>query len=123
MIEQIADIIDRAVVVLLLVGLAWVVANAVRHFAHQSWAGFSSESLRRSIREIRFNLGQILLLALEVLIISDILHSISHRTLDELALLAGTVAIRVVLAYFLDREVAHLDGDKPRQGAAADQSG
>lgn len=115
MIEQIADIVDMGVVVLLLVGMAWVAVNAGRKLAHQGAGRFSSENVRRTIREIRFNLGQVLLLALEVLIVSDILHSISHRTLDELGLLAGIVVIRVILAYFLDREVAHLDRDPAQQ--------
>lgn len=121
MIEQIADIVDMGVVLLLLVGMVWVAVNAVRHSARQGKDRFSSENVRRTIREIRFNLGQVLLLALEVLIISDILHSISHRTLDELALLAGIVVIRIILAYFLDREVAHLDRDKSRQDPVSDQ--
>lgn len=37
--------------------------------------------------------------ALEVLIVSDILHSIVHWTLDEIAFLAGTTTIRATLAF------------------------
>lgn len=121
MIEQIADIVDMGVVVLLLVGMAWVAVGTARRFLRQGKDRFSSESVRRTIRETRFNLGQVLLLALEVLIVSDILHSISHRTLDELGLLAGIVVIRIILAYFLDREVAHLDGDKSSRDPGPEQ--
>ncbi|AVL53600.1 DUF1622 domain-containing protein [Roseobacter denitrificans] len=57
----------------------------------------------------RINLGQLILLALEILIVSDILHSIAHRTLEDLIVLGAIVVIRILLAYFLDRELSRLD--------------
>ena len=61
------------------------------------------------------NLGQLILLALEVLIVSDILHSIAHRSLEDLGVLAVIVVIRILLAYFLDREMERLFEHKAKR--------
>ncbi len=58
--------------------------------------------------KLRLNLGQLILLALEVLIVSDILHSIAHRSLEDLGVLGAVVLIRILLAFFLDRELDRL---------------
>jgi len=116
-IEVIADVIDALAVVLLVVGLLVVLGAALRRLAVRAKAGPGVLAAAGDIiRDVRGGLGQILLLALEILIISDILHSIVHRTLEELALLGGTVAIRIALAYFLDREIRGLDKSTPAKG-------
>ena len=66
--------------------------------------------MARAYRNMRIELGKTLLLGLEILIISDILHSIVKRTVEELIMVAITVAIRIVLSYFLDRELFRLGG-------------
>jgi uncharacterized membrane protein len=55
----------------------------------------------------RHQLGSYLLLGLEFLIAADIIETITHPTLQEVALLGGIVVIRTVISYFLDRELAH----------------
>ena len=58
----------------------------------------------------RLTLGRSMLTGLEVLIVSDILHSIVHRTLSEVGILTVIVVIRVAMAYFLDLELARIEG-------------
>jgi uncharacterized membrane protein len=41
-----------------------------------------------------------------MLIAADVLRTVFHPTLEELALLAGIVVIRTVISYFLDKELA-----------------
>lgn len=54
---------------------------------------------------IRLNFGYYLLTGLEFLIAADIIHTILDPTLQDLGVLGGTVIIRIVLTYFLNREV------------------
>ena len=49
------------------------------------------------LTHLRLTPGRWLLAGLEVLIISDVLHSIVHRALNDVGILAGIVLIRVVL--------------------------
>ncbi len=66
-------------------------------------AQFIDEKARRP-------LARYLLFGLELLIVSDIIHTTISRTLDDLMFLGGVVIIRTVLSYFLNQELIHLDG-------------
>jgi len=62
---------------------------------------------RCSTREgLRHQLGSYLLLGLEFLIAADIIQTIRHPDLQEIAVLASIVAIRTVISHFVDRELA-----------------
>jgi uncharacterized membrane protein len=107
-VELIADITDGFVVVLLTGGMIYAVARAVTSFLKAD-RGDAPVRLPDLFRQLRFDLGHILLLALEILIISDILHSIVRRTFEEIGILAITVAIRIALSFFLDRELTGIE--------------
>ncbi len=63
------------------------------------------------LRELlRHHLGSYLLLGLEMLVAADIIHTILHPTLRELAVLGSIIAIRTVLNIFLNKELR--DGHK-----------
>ncbi|MFT5466217.1 MAG: putative membrane protein [Verrucomicrobiales bacterium] len=98
-VETVADVIDAAVVILLVLGTTFA-------FLRAAFTVFTRGS--DVIRHLRIDLGQSLLLSLEVLIISDILHSIVKRSIEDLTILGVIVVIRVTLAFFLDREITHL---------------
>lgn len=55
--------------------------------------------------DVRIRLGKSLSLALEFLIGADILKTVASPTLNEIGILASTIAVRVTLNYFLDRDV------------------
>lgn len=107
-IETIADITDLIVVVLLTCGMLIAMGRAIR-LVYRAGPTKRGKAMELAYRNLRIELGKTLLLGLEILIISDILHSIVKRTLEELAIVAMTVAIRIVLSYFLDRELLRLD--------------
>ena len=54
---------------------------------------------------LRREFGSYLLLALEFMIAADIVGTISHPTLEEVAVLGSIVAIRTVISFFLNREM------------------
>ena len=58
---------------------------------------------------LRHRFGSYLLLGLEFLIAADIILTITHPTLEEIAILASIVGIRTVISYFLDREMAYAE--------------
>lgn len=64
--------------------------------------------MQTDLRRIRVECGSYLLLGLEFLIASDILETVVHPDLEELALLGGIVLVRIVLSYFLNLEIKEL---------------
>jgi len=61
-----------------------------------------------STDEIRLRLGRSLSFALEFLVGADILRTLIAPSITEISLLGATVAIRVTLNFFLEREADHL---------------
>ena len=59
------------------------------------------------LNSVRYDLGHHLLIALEFLIAADIIRTIIKPTLEELGILGALVTIRVILSYFLHREIGH----------------
>ncbi len=106
--EFLADLIDLLVIILF---GTWVLVTVVM----SARSIISGGDPNKITRDVRFYLGSHILLGLELLIISDLLHSIASRTLEDLAIVAGLVAIRVTLAYFLDREIRHLEANSPTE--------
>ena len=103
--------------------IVWGFALIMVRFFKLEWQRFRGEKIGPRREALRHQFGSYLLLGLEILIAADILRTITHPTLRDLALLAGIVVIRTVINFFLDKELAaaHLrdlktDGDA--KGAA-----
>ncbi len=58
-----------------------------------------------TLDSIRHDIGRHILLGLEFFIAADIIHTIVQPTLEEVGILAGIVAIRTVISFFLNREI------------------
>ncbi len=56
---------------------------------------------------LRHQFASYLLLGLEFLIAADAILTITHPSLEEIALLASIVVIRTIISYFLDKEMAY----------------
>ena len=54
---------------------------------------------------VRCDLGVKLVFALELLIISDLLHTIVSRSMDDMIIVGALVLIRTVIGYFLNKEI------------------
>lgn len=92
-----------------LVGVAvvvWGVAEAVIRFFGLLFARKMSHAvLVRKTARIRERLGAHLLLALDIFIGADIIKSVISPAWEHIAMLGAVVLIRVVLSYFLEREM------------------
>lgn len=60
------------------------------------------------LNSIRLDFGYYILLGLEFLIAADIIETILKPTNEELLQLGGIVVIRILLSYFLTREINEL---------------
>jgi uncharacterized membrane protein len=91
-----------------IVGIAIIVWGVFRILVRVVILEFTRCRIKHTCCEregLRREFGSYLLLALEFLIAADIVNTISHPTLEEVALLASIVAIRTVISFFLNREM------------------
>lgn len=69
---------------------------------------FSGKFNIERVSVTRRNFGNYLLLGLEFLIAADIIQTIVTPTLEELAILGGIVVVRILLNYFLYKEIENV---------------
>jgi uncharacterized membrane protein len=96
--------------VISITGAAVIVWGVLRGLAALLMAEFhrfraNAEKVAESEEKVRLSIGYNLILGLEFLIAADIINTIIEPTLEELGILGAIVAIRIVLAYFLGREI------------------
>ena len=60
------------------------------------------------LQKVRCTLGVKLVFALELLIISDLLHTIVSRSLDDMLIVGALVLIRTAISYFLNQEIKEI---------------
>lgn len=65
----------------------------------------------KNFNKIRLDLGEQLLFALEIFICADIILSVKEPSVEHLTQLGIIVVIRIVIAYFLQREIKELHVD------------
>jgi len=104
--------------VISIIGVAVVVWGVLKGLVALLLAEFhrfrsNAEKVTESEERVRLSIGYNLILGLEFLIAADIINTIVEPTLEELGILGAIVAIRIVLAYFLGREIG-LTGRKQR---------
>ncbi|MCF8227368.1 MAG: DUF1622 domain-containing protein [Bacteroidales bacterium] len=103
-IEYVAKIIEAAGVLIIAGGSIFVLIRSLFHFG---------KGLSMEYREIRQNLGRIILLGLEILVAGDIIATVSTEpTMQSVLVLAVIVLIRTFLSFSLQVE---LEGKLPWQ--------
>lgn len=86
--------------------VAWGVAEAVIRFVFLVCKGkMPHAALVGRTARIRERLGAHLLLALDIFIGADIIKTVAAPTWEHIAMLGAVVVIRIVLSYFLEREM------------------
>ena len=88
--------------------ILWGVIRGIIELAKANLAKYTTGKQKlNALGRVRYDLGYHLLIALEFLIAADIIRTIIKPTLEELSILGAIVAIRVVLSYFLHKEIGH----------------
>jgi uncharacterized membrane protein len=99
-----------------LVSIAIMLVGAIRFtvgFATAELARRGQERLQ-SIDRSRMELGRYILSALELLIVSDIIHTALSLALADLLFLGLLVLIRSTISFFLNREIREIQGEIDR---------
>ena len=68
------------------------------------------------LQHVRLQLGRYILLGIEFMIASDIIHTVVTRELTDLAFVAALVAIRTAISFFLGRELAEVQREESARG-------
>ncbi|UCE19348.1 MAG: DUF1622 domain-containing protein [Gemmatimonadota bacterium] len=89
--------------------IVWGVILMLFRLIRLEFTRIRKKSIFQERETIRHQLGSYLLLGLEFLIAADIINTITHPTLNEMAVLGSIVVIRSVISYFLDKERAEFD--------------
>ena len=119
------EVIEHVVRVVEAVGCAVMVLGGVWAFA-RFFVALAQRRVGDSYAELRRNLGRVILLGLEVLIIADIVRTvIVDPSIDSVIVLGLIVVIRIILSFSLEVEI---DGTWPWSrwklaGAAKDPVG
>lgn len=101
--EQLAGLIDLLSIGVLLIGAVRFSLKVVR--------GELSGNRERRVgimNDARRELGSYILAGLELLIVSDVIHTAITLDLDGILFLGGLVIIRSVISFFLEREIKEL---------------
>ena len=114
MVEQIVGFLERTAGMISLVGVA-VIAVGFLLAAGRYAAGYRRLGPEASYDQFKVGLGRALLLGLEILVVSDVIETITVRpTFSSLAALAVLVILRTVVSWTLTLEV---EGHWPWQPA------
>ena len=114
-IEMIEGPLEIAAQVIDLIGISILVIAAAKflyHYGMFEYERYQGMNCVLMIRDLRLQLGSYILLALEFMIIGDVIHSALTRTLDEFLLLGILVIIRTALSYFLALDLKEAQKEK-----------
>ncbi len=102
--EILATGIDLFAIAILLIGALRFTVGFVR-----AELSFGDDIKRvRGVNRERVELGRYILAGLEILIVSDIVHTAISLAMADLVFLGLLVIIRSLISYFLDRELAEV---------------
>lgn len=101
--EWVAIAADGAGVSVILLGFVLAVVK----FVPTVWKASGASAISQ-IQVIRCNLGTYLVFGLELMIVSDLLHSVVSRSLEDLYFLGAIVVLRTIIAFFLNKEIQEL---------------
>ncbi|MGX6647875.1 DUF1622 domain-containing protein [Maricaulaceae bacterium MS644] len=99
--ETLAVIIDLIGIAIVLYGFAVALVAFFKREAARYRAGESAYACQ----SVRLTLGMYILLGIEFMIASDIIHTVISRALGDLLLVAALVAIRTAISFFLGKEL------------------
>ena len=107
--ETLIDVLEYialSIGIIALVIILWGVINGTVEFVRVEFSKkHQGEQEDTLLGQARYHIGYHLLLGLEFLIAADIIRTIVRPTLEELGILGTIVIIRIVIGYFLGREI------------------
>ena len=111
---EILDHISSAIGIVGIAVIIWGLLVALFEFILMEIRRFKRQNICSARENLRHHLGSYLLLGLEILIAADIVHTVYKPTLKDVAILGSIVAIRTILSFFLNKELASDSHTCPR---------
>ncbi len=103
--DELSEIIDVIGIIILMFGFLKGIIELVKT-EFKTWR--KEEDFYTAIQTLRSKVGLYILLSLDFLIASDIIGSVVHKTQEELIKLAIVIVIRIVIGYFLSKEITEI---------------
>ena len=82
-------------------------------FIKNEFRRFSGKFTLNGLSKVRIDFGYYILLGLQFLIVTDIIETILKPEMNDLIELGGIVVIRILLGYFLTKEINELKVSTP----------
>lgn len=110
------EILEMVILGIDAVGITILIIGAIKFLA--KYVVFEFQRLQglecvHAIKDIRIEIGSYILLALEFMIISDVIHGSITHNLEDLYALGLLVVIRTAISYFLGQELKELKVEEP----------
>lgn len=103
----IADVVDIIGIIILIYGFIKQLIKYIGiEFLHHPF-----KTSIKALQKIRCEIGIYILLALDFLIASDIIHSIMDVSQKELIELGVMIGLRIAIGYFLGKEIKEIHND------------
>ena len=112
--EWLAVAVDLTGAVILIWAFVAAVGGVVRGLINSG----DAHSRIVAMQAARCGLGVKLVFALELMIISDLFHTIISRSVDDLILVGGLVVIRTAIAYFINKEIAEVSAELAQEASS-----
>jgi uncharacterized membrane protein len=108
--ELLYAVFDALAFVISCLGVVVVLYGAVFALYHLAFEVFGQAHRARglNIDHIRLEFGRNIILGLEFIVAADIIQTILEPDYYDIGLLAGLILIRVILSYFLNKELVSL---------------
>jgi len=87
--------------------IVWGMLLTVFRLLKLEFSRLKTKSIFRERESVRHQFGSYLLLALEFMIAADIIATVIHPTIEEIAILASIVVIRTIISHFLEKEIGN----------------
>jgi uncharacterized membrane protein len=100
------EVIDIFTVIVIFYGFCYAVFLICEHHVHRL---FGKVVPSVSLHKIRVVLWEYLLLSLELFICADVILSVKDPTFEHLLQLSLVVVVRIIISFFLNREIMHLE--------------
>lgn len=105
---RVAPSVDVGALAISLIGIAIILygfAVALIQFLGVEFARLKTGGMPVACQSVRLTLGMYILLGIEFMIASDIIHTVLSRELGDLIFVAALVAIRTAISFFLGKEL------------------
>ena len=110
--EYLVTFFEYAAQVIDIIGILIVLIGAIKfviHFMPIEFKRLRGVACAMELRHLRLQLGSYIVLAIEFMIVSDIINTVLTKTMEDLYYLIGLIVARTAISYFLGKELNEIE--------------